>query len=693
MTDSTDPHAETLRQIQQLIQASQFSLAEQAANDILRNAPGRHDVYGLLGVIATLARQPRQAEAAFRQALELAPQVVEYRHNLAIALVAQQRLIEAAEAARQVLSVRRDMSPTALLWGDALVELHDDSAAVDAYRLAFEFRPHCSVTLLKLTAALERLGQDNEAARLYEAALTWPAPPAEAAYNLANRAQHLRRFNEAEQLYRRAIALRADYAKAWNNLGVALTRQGKLSAAVDALRTALKLPQVFAETWNNLGNALREQGKLDEAVAAYDEAVKLDPAFSSADSNRLFAAQFRPGITLAELNHLHHSWDSRHAAPWRKSWQPHRQARDVNRVLRIGWLSPDLGNHPVGHLLIRTFEALDSREINSFCYSQRVVKDAWSERFQRASVGWRDVQRLDDDALAEQIRRDEIDILIDLAGHTHDHRLLVLARRPAPVQMSYLGYVGPPGLSAIDYYLADRHLLSETMAAEINERTLYLPTVWASYTSPAPPPTLAPLPALATGKVTLASFNNLAKLNDVVLSTWAKILARLPQARLMLKFPGLDDAGVQAELRARLTQAGIDLAQVDLQGFSPLTELFDRYNTRVDLALDPFPFNGGATTLNALSLGVPVVTLPGHTPPGRQTYSLLKTIGVEELIATDLDDYVLRAVALANDLPRLAELRQRVSRQFAQSPLLDGPRLASEFAATLRQAWRAWCEL
>ena len=491
----------------------------------------------------------------------------------------------------------------------------------------------------------------------------------------------------AEGCFRRAAGLARGAADAHNNLGTVLKMQGKLAEAVASYRRALELRANFAETHYNLANALKAQGRLDEAIAACRRALDLKPDYVAAHNNLLLALHYHPASTLATLAEAHADFDRRHAAPLRATWRPHANSRDPERPLRLGFVSPDFCRAPVGFFLIRPLENLDPKQAQAVCYFQRTTEDDLTRRLRAASAGWREVQEMSDQHLAEQIRADGIDVLFDLAGHTGGNRLLAFARKPAPIQITWLGYVGTTGLGAMDYLLADRHQVPPEAEPHYTEKILRMPDGYVCYDPPADAPPVGPLPALASGQVTFGSFNNPAKITPQVVAAWAEILRRSAGSRLIVKYFGLDDRLAADRLRRMLADCGVPANQVELSGGAPQAELLKCYNT-VDVALDTLPYSGGLTTCEALWMGVPVVTCPGETFAGRHSLSHLSTVGLTETIAGSLDEYAELAVSLAADLTRLADLRAGLRDRVARSPLCDGRRFADNLTEILRAVWR-----
>jgi protein O-GlcNAc transferase len=699
-----------------------------AAVDLIRSAiaisPHTATYHNNLGLAYRALKRPAEAIACYQSALHERPDYAEASFNLGITLRDQGNLSEAIACYRQAIQFGPDFVDAHNSLGVALKEAGQLDEAAACYRRALELKPDFAEVHYNLGSVLNEAGKTDEAIACYQTALRLKPNYAEAHCNLGLVLAGRRDFNGAMACYLRAIRLRPEMVEAHNNLGSALASQGKfveaaacfrrvitlkpaaagaycslgdalrytggLAEAVDCFKKDLELRPNRAETYNLLGNALKEQGRLDEALAAYRQAMRLNPDLLDPHTNFLLASHYRLGVSSAELARLHVEWDDRHAAPLRSTWRPHSNSRQPERPLRLGFLSADFGFHPVGYFLVRTLENLDPRQCEVVCYSDRTVVDHLTSRFQAAATTWREVSKLSDEELAEQVRADNIDILFELAGHTFGSRLLVFARKPAPIQISWIGYEGTTGLRAIDYLLADRHIIPPGAESDYPERILRLPDSYVCYDPPSEAPAVGPLPAQRNGCVTLASFNNPAKLNAEVIDVWAEILRRLPRAKLVLKYNGLDDDRTRQRLRAQFVDRGLSGDRIALRGWSSFSDLLAEYN-QVDIALDPFPFSGGATTCNALWMGVPVITWPGNTFASRHGLSYLSGLGLTETIARDRDQYIRLTVSLAEDLDRLAALRLQLRPQMSQSPLCDGRRHAENLQQILRDVWRTYC--
>jgi predicted O-linked N-acetylglucosamine transferase (SPINDLY family) len=336
-------------------------------------------------------------------------------------------------------------------------------------------------------------------------------------------------------------------------------------------------------------------------------------------------------------------------------------------------------------------EGLRSLPCETYGYSVSSARDDLTDRMIAASTAWRHARGLSDEELADQIRADRIDLLFDLGGHTADNRLLVFARKPAPIQLTWIGYVGTTGLSAIDYLVADRRHVPEGSESHYRERVIRLPDGYICYDPPTYAPAVLPPPASAQGCVTFGCFNSPAKIGPDVLAAWMMVLLGVPGSRLLLKYKGMDDPATGRLLRGFFADGGVAPERIELHGVTRHDDALATYG-RVDIALDTFPYSGGLTTCEALWMGVPVVTWPGETFAGRHSLSHLSNVGLTETVARrDRSHYVEIAVGLARDLPRLAGLREELRPRMAGSPLCDGDRLARNLLASLRDPWREWC--
>ena len=704
-------------------QAGRLQVAEQICRQIVQAEPHQADAWNLLGAISAktgdrqravecinraLALKSDWAEAhcnlgnvlgeegkrdeavaCYRRALELKPNLAWIHSNLGNILMGQGKLDEAVACYRRALELKPDYAEALYNMGTVLVGLGKLDEAVACYHWALELKPEYAEAHNNLGSVLVGLGKLGEAVAYYHRALELKPEYAEAHNNLGIVLVGLGKLDEAVAYYHRALELKPEYAEAHHNLGTVLACLGKLDEAVACCHRALELKPDYAEAHGNLGNILKDQGKLDEAVACYRRALELKPNLAWIHSNLLMTLQYCAGVTPAALAEAHAEYDREHATPLRGVIAHHENVHDRYGQLRLGFVSPDLRRHAVSFFLIRVLENLSQEQHDTIFYSDRRVKDDLTRRLQAAATQWHDVSGMSDRRLAEQIRADQIDILFDLSGHTAGNRLLVFARKPAPIQITWIGYTGTTGLAAMDYLLADRRVVPEGTEHYYRERVLRMPEGYLCYDPPDAAPPVGPLPSLTKGYPTFCSFNNPAKITPPVVAVWAKILRRVAGERLVLKYRGLCEPSVKRRYLDLFAAHGVEPQRLELQPSSSFAEYLAAYQ-QADLALDPFPFSGCTTTCEALWMGVPVITCPGETFASRDSFSHLSSVGLTETVARDLDEYVELAVSLAGDLPRLASLRAGLRQRMAASPLCDGKRFASNLASMMHDVWEQW---
>jgi protein O-GlcNAc transferase len=498
------------------------------------------------------------------------------------------------------------------------------------------------------------------------------------------------RTDEAEASLRYALALAPDDSSVYASLAGLLTQQSRLAEALDLLQQALAIAPEETRLHSSLAVVLLYMGQAAEAVACFRRASELAPDQEGPHAGILFAQHYLPGVRHKALLHNARVWAARHADPLTSQVPPHNNDPVLNRRLRVGYVSPDFQEHPVGRVLMGVLPAHNRDAVEIYCYSNRRLADGVAARLTQSAAHWRSLVHLTDDAAADLIRADQIDILVDLAGHTGGNRLLVLARKPAPIQALWLGYFDTTGMAAVDYVIADRHVCPPGDEPYYVEQIARLPHSFFSYLPADPSPAVAPLPALESGVVTFGCLNNLAKINARVIALWAQILHTVPESRLCLKYFGLDDPAVRERFTRLFAEAGVAPERLILYGRSSLVEHLGTYN-QIDIGLDSFPYNGGMTTLDALWMGVPVISLSSDRLVGRMGRSVLCAAGLGHLVANSPAVYVAKAVALANDLSRLAPLRASLRDKLLHSPLCDGSAFARGLEALYREMWGAWC--
>ena len=598
------------------------------------------------------------------------------------------RLQAAEHIYRRILQVEPNYANAIHLLGVIAHQAGKHEVAVEYIGRAIGLQGNVPAFHNNLGEACRALGRIPEALACYRRALELKPQYAGAYYNMGVALQDRGKLDQAVACYRRALELKPDFAEAHNNLGNALKVQKKPDEAVACYRRALELKPDFAEAHNNLGTACKDQGKLDEAVVCCRRAVQLKPDFAWAHSNLLYTLLYCSGYDAQGIYDEHRRWNQQHAEPLAQFIQPHGNDRSPHRRLRIGYVSPDFRNHPLPIIAGPLFRAHDHQEFEVFCYSDVARPDAITARFRGCADVWRNVVGHSDEQLAELIRRDRIDILVDLCMHMGRSRLLVFARKPAPIQACWFAYPGTTGLSTIDYRLTDPHLDPAGLNDRYySEQSIRLPDTFWCYDPLIGELAVNAPPVLEKGYITFGCLNNFCKVNVAVLSLWARVLKRVDRSRLML-------------LTAEGSHRQCTLRQLEREGVTPDRVTFVAHRSRarylelyhgIDIGLDTVPYNGHTTSLDSFWMGVPVVTLTGPTAVGRAGLSQLMNLGLAELIAYCPEQYVRIAVELAHDLSRLSGLRATLRDRMQASPLMDAPRFAGNVEAAYREMWRRWC--
>jgi predicted O-linked N-acetylglucosamine transferase (SPINDLY family) len=498
------------------------------------------------------------------------------------------------------------------------------------------------------------------------------------------------RVEEAIAEFRCCLEVDPQNVSVLANYGFALQESEQIDEAIEIYRRCLALSPDYIDVYINLGAVLKDDGQIEEAITCYRQCLAVDPKNAKARSNLLFCLNYDPKTDRERFFAEHCQWDDLHGLQFRTHPKGFGNEFLQEKKLRIGFVSGDFMRHPVGFLLLPIFTRLDRSGLEIYCYSSATGKDELTQRFMAAAHHWREVADLADEEFARVIEDDGIDILLDLAGHTAGNRLPVFARRPAPVQLSWLGYFATTGLKSMDYVIMDQHTVPAEMTGDFVEKVLYLPHSRFCFLPSEQTPEVAPLPALANGAITFGSFNNLTKINALVVGLWAAVLKAVPDSKLIVKWKGLESEQKRAEIVRAFAEHGVEAHRLELRGHSSHWEMLAQYGD-VDIALDTYPFSGGMTSCLALWMGVPIVTLPGDRPVSRQTYAFLKNIGLNECVAADREDFVRKAVELAGNLERLVQFRATLRERMQASPVCDADGMAKNLEQLLREVWRRRC--
>jgi len=689
--------------------------------------PEDADVHSNLGLALKNRGRLDEGVVSYHRALEINPDFAEAHSNLGAAQMDLGRLKDAVMSLSRALEIRPSYAKVHNNLGGALKDLGRRDEAVTSFRRAHVIQPDYAKAHSNLGAALKDLERLDDAVESYRRALNIESDSAKVHSNLGVTLKDLGSLDDAIVSFRRAQVVQPDYAIAHSNLGLLLKDLGKLDEAVTSFRRALNIESDYAEAHNNLGVALNDLGRLEDAVLSYRRAQVIQPDYAivhsnlgvalydlavlndavmnyrralviqsdcaEAQSNLLFSQNYlsdQPAeVLLSEAR-----WFGKMVAQKARPYSEWHNIPDPGRSLRVGWVSGDFRNHPVGYFVEGVLAALvgdGSIHFHHFAYHNHSQTDALTERIRTCFQEWHPVMGLSDQRLAERIHNDGIDILLDLSGHTAHNRLPVFAWKPAPVQASWLGYFATTGVAEIDYLIADPWTLPTAEEAHFSEKIWRLPESRLCFSPPDLDVAVSPLPAMTNGYITFGCLSKLSKINDAVVDLWARVLAAVPNSCLLLKSPLLNEPPVRQGILRRFSAKGISTDRLILEGSSARREYLATYG-RLDIVLDTFPFPGGTTSVESLWMGVPVLTLMGERFLSRQGVGLLMNAGLSDWIAADPNDYISLAVSHAGNLLKLASLRQCLRQRILMSPVFDAKRFARNFEVALRGMWTQWCD-
>ena len=567
---------------------------------------------------------------------------------------------------------------------EALHRARRHTSAIGLYQQVLAIDPHDALCRYLLGLAYFETNNLAAAAQEMHRAIALEADVAEYHCDLGRVLFALGDFGAAIAAERRALALNPNYLQALYVLGNACSICQQFDAAIEAYRNLLAHQPDVPNVINNLGMSLLALGRVGEAVGCFDQLLSISSADAAAHSNRVYAMYFSPAYSAGDIRKELEHWNARHAGPPSGAPVSGASKGSFDRPLRIGYVSPDFREHVVGWNLMSWIAKHDRTRFHITAYSSTGNPDGITQRLQAAVQVWRDISRMNDSEVVQRIREDRIDILVDLAQHTSGNRLQVFARKPAPIQMTYLGYPGSSGLEAMDYRLSDPYLDTAESLGDYCEQTIRLPRTYWCYQPGGATPDEGKPPVEARGFITFGSLNQFQKMSEPTLDLWREILRAVANSRLILNAPpGSARAGVIAYFGA----AGIGTERLEFVGRSSWPDYIQLYQ-RIDIALDPFPYCGGITTCDALWMGVPVVTLSGRGGVSRSGLSILSTAGLPELIAQTPAQYRAIAQSLAADAGRLARLRAELRQRLSNSALMDAAHFVLDIEGAYEAMWR-----
>jgi len=674
---------------------------------------------GELALGKALREQQRHEEATplLRTAIEAAPELCEAHFELGLALLLQQQAALSEKHFERTLDLDPGHQLARLNLGNAHHNQGRFEAALDHYRLSLAAGPPSAMGFNNIGRALQNLGRVEEAIAAYkqglelsptnrrllgnlesayeqrpEATISACSEPGSVETQLEH-SKSLRKQGDLEGAVQAAQqALELDPGAAWAHfhLGAARQEQGRHHDAVNAFKAAIASDPRFSSAYSNLAGALKSLGLLEPALEHWRQAVAISPEYPAANSNLLLCLNYQANFSATEVSRAHRAWGQ---AVTKRAGEPteHDNDRTADRRLRVGYLSPDLFHHPVAAFLEPILAAHDSEAVEVTCYASSSQDDEVTCRLREHAHHWRRVQDLKEPALEAAIRADGIDILFDLSGHTGGSRLGLFSRKPAPVQVSYIGYPNTTGLEAIDWRITDHHADPAGMTESLHtERLARLPHSFLCYAAPEAAPEVRTARYRSAGYFDFACFNNLIKIGPSVVSAWARILIAAPKSRLLIKNAALADSQVRQRVEKQFSELGVSPDRLQLMGRVGRTTHLNLYN-QVGLNLDTFPYNGTATTFEASWMGVPTLTLAGDRHAGRVGVSHNLNLELPELVTGTLDGYIAQAVELASDQSCLRQIKFGLRERLSDSPLMDRVGTTRALEEALRNMWRGWC--
>jgi protein O-GlcNAc transferase len=690
---------ETLQSAHDQHLAGYAEQAEALYREILAVQPENAIVYNDLGNL--LQEQARYAEAigCYQKAIQLDPGFAGAYYNLAETLQDTGQIDEAVGYYRKVIELDPGFAGAYYNLGVILQEKRQFDEAIMNYLQVMKLNPNDADTLNNLGIIMEERGLSDIAEGFYRKAIERNPDFAVAYNNLGDILQKIGKPDDAVPYYKKAIQLNPALSGAYNKLGFISQEKGQLDEALQYYQKAIQLDSNSADAYVNLGTVFQEKGQLDEALQYYQKAIQLDSNSTTAYENlryvfqaRLMMINYDPDYTAQEIFSEHVRFAKQYAEPLYPAHLTYANDTSRTRRLRIGYVSPDFRRHPVASFIEPVLPAHNREGVEIFCYSDAEDPDEVTERIRGYADQWRSIVGMSDETVAKMIRKDAIDILVDLAGHTDANRMLLFASKPSPVQVTWIGYPATTGIPTIDYKIVDAYTDPPGMTEQFyTEKLVRMPESFLCYLPDSKSPEVGELPALSSGHITFGSFNNFVKVSTKVIALWTAILRALPDCRLILKSKSFLDETTSQSAMNMFTREGIDPERIILEPFQQAPSYLESYNS-VDIGLDTFPWNGITTTCDALWMGVPVITLAGSACASRAGVSLLSNVGIPELVAKSPDDYIAIAVKLAQNKNTLQSYREHLREMMTHSPLCDAKRFTTNLELCYRRMWETWCQ-
>ena len=592
---------------------------------------------------------------------------------------------EAEKLYKEILKINSGHFESIFLLGTLSIAIKNYDKAIQLLKEAILIQPKHAQSHNNLGAAYKELGKTEEAMSYYQKAISINPDYADAHNNLGIIFNELGEIQKAITCYQKAINIKPDYADAHYNLGNALHKLNKHQESIKSYEKVIEINPIYAAAYYNLGNALSVLGEFKKAISYYQRAINSEKNHIFAYNNMLFTLLYLedadPKFCLSQAKEFRSSLkliNDDLLQKYRFDTKP--------KKLRVGFVSGDLREHPVGFFLLNTIKNLKNKNLELFAYSNYKIKDKINIKLKSHFTNWREIESQSNMDVINIIRKDKIHILIDLSGHSDKNRLPIFINKPAPIQATWISYPGTTGISEIDYIIGDQFVTPENESKHFAEKIFRLPNMWVSFTPPDFDVKISELPAIKNRYITFGSFNHLSKINKKVIFLWSKILKSVPNSKIFLKTKQLNDIYLKKKIIDEFKKNGIDLNSIILEGGSPRNELLDSYN-KVDIALDPFPYSGGVTSLEAIWMGVPVLTKKGFRFVSHTTESINHNSGMSDWVANNENDYVEKAIKFSDNLKLLTKINKNLRQTALKSPLFD----STVFAEQLNNAfWEMW---
>jgi predicted O-linked N-acetylglucosamine transferase (SPINDLY family) len=673
-----------------LHQAGRIADAQAMCREILERAPRNFDALHLLGVTEYQSGRCDEAERLLGQALLVEPRSPAACSNHGIVLHELKRYEAALARFDRAIALKPDFAEAHSNRAMTLTELERFAEAVASCDKAIALKPDYPEAHSNRGNALCQMRRYEEAIASCDRAIALRPGYADALSNRGNALTELGRFDEALASYDQALALKPALAAAWVGRGNVFLNRNRYGEAFAAFQQALALKPDSLKALAQLAHYYERHGRMAEAIACYDRVLAVKPDFSEVISNKIFALDLVPQAGFVEHQEARKEWWRRIGAKIAaKSLPRHVNDRDAARRLVLGYVSSDFRRHSAATTFWPVLSNHDKTRFEVICYSCSAIRDDITKDFERVADRWIDATQLSDDELTERVRADKVDILIDLSGHSGGNRLGVFARKPAPLQVTAWGHATGTGLATIDYLFSDPVTIPEEMRPLYAEKIYDLPCVIMSALPPIELPRGEP-PVLTNGHVTFGVFNRITKISDDALAVWARVLHGVPEAKLLMKDGAYDEMPLRELMRQRFAAHGIAGERIDFLGSSPREQHLASFG-RTDIALDPFPQNGGVSTWEALHMGVPVVAKLGQSLPSRLSGAILASIDMPDWVAQSTDDYVALAVKFAGMPELLTRLRHELPAKIAAAPSGNAILYTRAVERAYRTMWENYC--